>query len=76
MSRKWNCYDNAPTESLWSHLKQKLVHRRRFETRAQAKAAIQEWIEVFYNRMRRHSKLGNVAPAVYAENYLKKRKSA
>lgn len=76
MSRKGNCYDNAPTESLWSHLKQELVHHRRFETRAQAKAAIQEWIEVFYNRMRRHSKLGNVAPAIYAENYLKERKSA
>ena len=76
MSRKGNCYDNAPTESLWSHLKQELVHHRRFETHAQAKAAIQEWIEVFYNRMRRHSKLGNVAPAIYAENYLKERKSA
>ncbi len=76
MSRKGNCYDNAPTESLWSHLKQELVHHRRFETRAQAKAAIQEWIEVFYNRMRRHSKLGNVAPAIYAEKYLKERKSA
>jgi len=76
MSRKGNCYDNAPTESLWSHLKQELVHHRRFETRAQAQSAIQEWIEVFYNRMRRHSKLGNVAPAIYAENYLKKRKSA
>lgn len=76
MSRKGNCYDNAPTESLWSHLKQELVHHRRFETRAQAQAAIQEWVEVFYNRIRRHSKLGNVAPAIYAENYLKKRKSA
>jgi len=76
MSRKGNCYDNAPTESLWGHLKQELVHHRRFETRTQAQAAIQEWIEIFYNRVRRHSVLGNMAPAVYAQNYLKKRKSA
>jgi transposase InsO family protein len=76
MSRKGNCYDNAPTESLWSHLKQELVHHRRFRTRAEGQAAIQEWIEVFYNRMRRHSKLGNVAPAIYAENYFKEKKSA
>jgi transposase InsO family protein len=64
MSRKGNCYDNAPTKSLWSHLKQELFHHRRFKTRAEGQAAIQEWIEVFYNRMRRHSKLGNVAPAI------------
>jgi len=76
MSRKGNCYDNAPTESLWSHLKQELVHHRHFRTRAQAQAAIQEWIEIFYNRMRRHSVLGNMAPAIYAENYLNKRNSA
>jgi transposase InsO family protein len=76
MSRKGNCYDNAPTESLWSHLKQELVHHRRFATRTQARAAIQEWIEVFYNRMRRHSKLGNMAPAIYAENYRRERKTA
>jgi len=76
MSRKGNCYDNAPTESLWSHLKQELVHHRRFRTRVEGQAAIQEWIEVFYNRMRRHSKLGNVAPAIYAENYFKEKKSA
>ena len=65
-----------PPESLRSHLKQELVHHRRFDTREQAKAAIREWIEVFYKRMRRHSKLGNVVPAIYAQNYLKKRKSA
>jgi len=52
MSRKGNCYDNAPTESLWGCLKQELVHHRRFRTRSEAKAAIQEYIEIFYNRMR------------------------
>lgn len=76
MSRKGNCYDNAPTESFWGTLKQELVHHRRFSTRAEAKAAIQEYIEVFYNRMRRHSALGNVAPAIFAETYYSERRSA
>jgi putative transposase len=76
MSRKGNCFDNAPTESFWGTLKQELVYHRRFATRAEAKAAIQEYIEVFYNRMRRHSSLGNVAPAIYAEKYYTERKSA
>lgn len=76
MSRKGDCYDNAPTESFWGHLKQELVYQRRFATRAEAKAAIQEYIEIFYNRMRRHSALGNTAPSVYAEAYLSQRRSA
>jgi len=77
MSRRGNCYDNAPTESFWGSLKQELVHHRRFATRAEAKAAIQEYIEVFYNRIRRHSVLGNIAPARYAEACLStKKKSA
>ena len=76
MSRKGNCYDNAPVESLWGILKQELIYQRRFATRAEAKAAIQEYIEVFYNRMRRHLALGNVAPAIFAETYYAERKSA
>ena len=76
MSRRGNCYDNAPVESFWGFLKQELVHQRRFGTRAEARAAIQEYIEVFYNRMRRHSALGNVAPAIFAENYFSERRSA
>jgi len=73
MSGKGNCYDNAPTESLWGCLKQELVHHRRFATRAEAQAAIQEYIEIFYNRVRRHSAIGNIAPSRYAEAfYLKK----
>ena len=76
MSRKGNCYDNASTESFWGTLKQELVHHRRFRTRDEAKAAIQEYIEVFYNRMRRHSALGNVAPAIFAEKYYLERRSA
>lgn len=76
MSRRGNCYDNAPTESFWGSLKQELIYNRRFATRAEAKAAVQEYIEVFYNRIRRHSVLGNIAPARYAEAYLSNQKKA
>jgi len=62
MSRKGNCYDNAMMESFWSTLKRELVHRCCFATRAQARAAIFEWIEVFYNRARFHSALGYQSP--------------
>ena len=67
MSRKGNCYDNAPMESFWGTLKNELVHHRRYETRAQAVCEITEYIEIFYNRQRRHSKLGYLAPAVFAQ---------
>ncbi|WP_229422192.1 integrase core domain-containing protein, partial [Massilia aquatica] len=73
MSRRGNCYDNAPMESFWGSLKNELVHHQRYATRADAKAAIQEYIESFYNRQRRHSRLGNVPPALFAENFSKQR---
>ncbi len=76
MSRKGNCYDNAPTESFWGHLKQELIHQRHFQTRNEAIAAIREYIEIFYNRMRRHSALGNMAPSVFAEQYFSQRRIA
>lgn len=69
MSRKGNCYDNAPMESFGGSLKNEVVHHRRFAPRAEAIAAIQEYIEIFYNRQRRHSRLGNLAPAVFAQNF-------
>ena len=69
MSRKGNCYDNAPMESFWCSLKNELTHHQRYQTRAHAKAAIQEYIEIFYNRQRRHSRLGYIAPALFAENF-------
>jgi putative transposase len=69
MSRKGNCYDNAPIESFWGSLKNELVHHCRYETRADAEASIKEYIEIFYNRQRRHSRLGNQAPAVFAQHY-------
>jgi putative transposase len=62
MSRRGNCYDNALMESFWSTLKCGLIHRTRFATRAQACAAIFDWIEVFYNRERFHSALGYKSP--------------
>jgi transposase InsO family protein len=62
MSRPGNCYDNAAMESFWSSLKRELVHRCQFATRAEARAAIFEWIEVFYNRERFHSALGFKSP--------------
>jgi transposase InsO family protein len=62
MSRTGNCYDNAAMESFWGTLKQELVYRREFATREEARAAIFEYIEVFYNRQRRHSALGYISP--------------
>ncbi len=55
MSRKGQCLDNAPMESFLASLKKELVHLTTFATRQQAKAAICKYIEVFYNRQRRHS---------------------
>ena len=69
MSRKGNCFDNAPIESFWGALKTELLHHCRFVTRAEAESAIREYIEIFYNRQRRHSRLGNLAPAEFARQY-------
>jgi transposase InsO family protein len=62
MSRKGNCYDNAAMESFWSTLKQELIYRRTFASRAQARLAIFDFIETFYNRQRRHSSLNYRCP--------------
>jgi transposase InsO family protein len=62
MSRTGNCYDNAPTESFFGTLKTELVHHCHYQTKAQAKTDIFEYIEVFYNRFRRHSALGYQSP--------------
>ena len=65
MSRRGNCWDNAPVESFFSRLKRELVHHRRWRTRAEARAAIFEYIEVWYDRRRGHSSLGYQSPAQY-----------
>ena len=62
MSGVGDCYDNAPTESFWGKLKTELVYLEPFATREQARAAIFEYIECFYNRVRLHSSLGYVSP--------------
>lgn len=76
MSRKGNCYDNAPIESFWGTLKVELVHHRRFRTRSEAIREITEYIEIFYNRIRRHSKLGNMSPAAFLQNYYRLKEAA
>lgn len=63
MSRKGNCLDNAPMESFFGALKTEMVYRTRFRTRREARAALFEYIEIFYNRQRRHSSIGYRTPA-------------
>jgi transposase InsO family protein len=62
MSRTGNCYDNAAMESFWSTLKTELVYHEKFATRETARQAIFEYVEVFYNRERRHSSIGYISP--------------
>ena len=62
MSRRGNCLDHAPMESFFASLKTERVHEARFRTRAEARAAVFEYIEVFYNRQRLHSALGYCTP--------------
>ena len=70
MSRKGNCWDNAPTESFFNSLKNERVHMMRYRTQREAAADVFEYIEVFYNRSRRHSSLGLVSPTKYLQNWL------
>ncbi len=65
MSRRADCWDNAPMESFFASLKKELIHGSHFATHAEARAAIVEYIEVFYNNQRLHSSLGYVSPAEY-----------
>lgn len=67
MSRRGNCYDNAVTESFFGTLKTELVHHERYATREAAQQSLFEYIEVFYNRRRRHSALDYVSPAEYEQ---------
>jgi len=69
MSRRANCWDNAPMESFFASLKKELVHDEDYATREQARASIFEYIETFYNRVRRHSTLGYQSPADYEASH-------
>lgn len=68
MSRTGECWDNAPMESFWATLKRECASRM-FETRSQAQAAIFEYVMVFYNRTRRHSRLGYLSPAAFEAQF-------
>lgn len=76
MSRRGNCYDNAPVESFWGTLKTELVHHRRYATRAEAACEIMEYIDLFYNRQRRQARLGYVSPAAYTQAFARQQRAA
>ena len=67
MSRKGNCYDNAPMESWFHTLKVELVQDQKYATRREAMAEIFEYMEVFYNRQRIHTSIGGLTPSEYEE---------
>jgi len=69
MSRRGNCYDNAPIESFWGTLKTELVHPRRFQTRQQAIDQITDHIELSYNRQRIQARLGYLSPAAFEQRF-------
>jgi len=70
MSRKGNCWDNAPTESFFNSLKNERVHGTRYSTRAAAEADRFDYIEPFYNRRRSHSTLGYASPMKFLEDWI------
>ena len=74
MSRKGNCWDNAVAESFFATLKTECVYPRRFATRAEAREAIFEFIEIFYNARRRHSTLGYVSPMEFEMKFIEGKK--
>jgi putative transposase len=65
MSRRGNCWDNAVAESFFSSLKKERIKRQIYRTRKDARADVFDYIEVFYNRNRRHSHLGDVSPEAF-----------
>ncbi len=76
MSRKGNCYDNAPVESFWGTLKTELVHHRWYATRAEAEREITEYIDLFYNRQRRQARLGYLSPVAYTQLFMQQQRAA
>lgn len=76
MSRKGNCYDNAPVESFFGTLKTELVHHRRYATRAEAARDIREYMDLFYNRQRRQARLDYLSPAAYTQLFTRQQKAA
>jgi putative transposase len=76
MSRKGNCYDNAPMESFWGVLKNEQIHHCRYATRREAIQDITEYIEIFYNRQRKQARLRFLSPATFERWFYEKRLAA
>jgi len=76
MSRRGNCYDNAVAESFFHSLKTELTHHYKFETRSQAHQVIFEYIEIFYNRQRLHSRNDYMSPVDFENQLLLNEMSA
>jgi transposase InsO family protein len=74
MSRKGNCWDNAVAESFFATLKTECVYTRRFATKAEAREAIFDFVEVFYNRSRRHSTIGYMTPTEFEMKFIEEKK--
>jgi putative transposase len=72
MSRKRNCYDNAPMESFFHSLKVERVHHQRYATRDEARSDVFNYIELFYNRLRRHSELDYRSPREFERRQTQK----
>jgi transposase InsO family protein len=76
LSRPRQCWDNAVAESFFASLKEELIHRQSWATRAQVRRAVVDYIEVFYNRLRLHSSLGYLSPADYEARRIHHHKAA
>lgn len=76
MSRKGNCWDNAVAESFFGSLKTQLIHHRKFQNAAEAEQALFHYIEIYYNRQRKHSTNGYKSPAQYEMEWWNERKAA
>ena len=69
MGSRGDCFDNAVAESFFATLKKELIHRRSWPTKAELRTEVFDYIEVFYNRQRRHSTLGDLSPAEYENEH-------
>ncbi len=75
MSRRGNCWDNAVAESFFSNLKKEKIRRKKYKTRDEARAAVFNYVEMFYNPRRRHTHNDRVPPTVYEQQYFLKQES-
>jgi putative transposase len=69
MSGKGNCYDNAVTESFFGSVKDECVHRTIYHSHEEARQSLFEYLEIFYNRQRRHSSLGYLSPLAFEQQW-------